>query len=84
MPGIIASGKEREITYPDGEVGIAWIGLHLMEQRTEDPRHGTMWSSRNPCLIGTIEEFLTEFNGSMSAFVKARVPEGWPTQGDEK
>ncbi len=47
MLGLVESGEKREVTYPDGEKSLAWVGVRFADLRTP-------WSSRNPCIVGSI------------------------------
>jgi len=45
-PGLILGNTRQSVTYPDGNTGTAWTGIHL------DPDiFGQPWSSRNPKLM---------------------------------
>lgn len=48
--GLITSEEPVEITYPDGNTGVAWTGIHLA------PYYGAMWSSREPEVIARRRE----------------------------
>lgn len=41
------------IRYPDGGRGFAWSGRHLTSA-LERCRPGDLWSSRNPCILGSL------------------------------
>jgi hypothetical protein len=43
--GLITSETAETITYADGNVGEAWLGIKLV------PEAGTEWSSRQPTVI---------------------------------
>jgi hypothetical protein len=46
--GLITKDTKQEITYPDGNTGHAYVGLHL---------DGTPWSSRAPTTCGNVREW---------------------------
>lgn len=67
--GLITSDSPVEVTYNDGNKGISWIGIQLtdgevmgvggdkgkiIEQKIGDP-----WMSKNPNVIGYIEDILS-------------------------
>lgn len=64
--GLITSDAPMEITYPDGNKGVAWTGLqvcggwidgrggHMGERFYRAP--GTPWSSRTPRIIAQLEK----------------------------
>lgn len=51
--GLICSDEPQEITYPDGETGKAWTGVHL-----EPGWEGKPWSSRKPLVLGSMISML--------------------------
>ena len=53
--GMITCDAPQEVTYADGNKGMAWVGVHLTEKIGPI---GSPWSSRNPEVIGHIEEFV--------------------------
>ena len=59
--GLILCDEPQEISYPDGNTGIAWTGIQLtpgMGGKDNDvlQRVGDPWSSRHPRVVGYIEE----------------------------
>ena len=46
QPGLILFDEPCEVTYPDGNKGTAYIGIHLSPELFGKP-----WSSRNPKLL---------------------------------
>jgi len=50
--GLITEDEPQEVTYPDGNKGIAYVGIHLTGQIAEI---GSPWSSRTPRVVGYIE-----------------------------
>ena len=50
--GIILKDEMQEVTYSDGNKGMAYIGLHLTDKVS---KIGAPWSSRHPRIIGTIQ-----------------------------
>jgi hypothetical protein len=53
--GLITEDSPREVVYKDGNKGVAWVGIHLTDKIAPI---GSPWSSRNPKIVGHIEEFL--------------------------
>ncbi len=56
--GVIASDGPVEVTYPDGNKGIAWTGFHLQEHHLENGhviKIGDPWSSKKPLVIFFLE-----------------------------
>jgi hypothetical protein len=45
--GVVTSDVQQKVTYNDGSEGIAWVGLTFDK---------TPWCSRNPEIIGLINE----------------------------
>lgn len=50
--GLITCDKPKEVTYPDGTKGQAWVGFHLTDKTTTI---GNPWSSRNPKVLGYLD-----------------------------
>jgi len=48
MIGVLTSGKEQVVTYPDGNTGYAYVGIRLKD--------GAPWSSRKPTWLPTQEQ----------------------------
>ena len=46
--GVVTSDVMQEVTYDDGNKGIAWVGLALEDK--------TPWCSRDPEVVGVIDE----------------------------
>lgn len=63
--GIITEDEAQEVTYPDGNKGVAFVGVCL---ETGEP-----WSSRQPAILGTIQE-IAESNLSLRDFIKKAQP----------
>lgn len=65
--GLITSEKPEEITYPDGNKGMAWLGVQLTDKPPfssdwKGPTGmGTLWSSRFPTVMAYIEDFTSQF-----------------------
>lgn len=55
--GLITSDKPEEITYPDGNIGVAWTGIQLSWLLSEP---GKPWSSRNPKVIGHLSKIIMD------------------------
>jgi hypothetical protein len=53
--GVITSKGMVEVTYPDGNTGRAYVGVHIW------PEPGTPWSSRTPRIIGSAPVILDKF-----------------------
>ena len=50
--GLITEDQPIEITYDDGNKGVAYVGIHLTNKVTDI---GKPWSSRNPIVVGHID-----------------------------
>lgn len=61
-PGIITEDEPRKVTYPDGNEGVAWVGVNLST--------GKPWSSRTPRVVGTLADLLSEVRGLGRAFLR--------------
>ena len=67
--GLITCDEPQEITYNDGNKGLAWTGVQLMdvqipgingdEGKTFDVKVGEQWSSRNPRVVGYIDDVIS-------------------------
>jgi hypothetical protein len=55
--GLITEDCPREITYPDGNKGLAYVGIHLTDKIAPI---GSPWSSRHPKIVGHVTDFLEE------------------------
>ncbi|MFA5723970.1 MAG: hypothetical protein WC979_06950 [Candidatus Pacearchaeota archaeon] len=65
--GLITSDGPQEITYNDGNKGKAWLGIQLTEGTVKGVGGdagkefiqiiGSGWSSRNPLVVGHIDQF---------------------------
>ena len=55
--GLITSDHMVEVVYPDGNNCMAWTGVHLTNRLS---KIGCPWSSKNPQVVGRIEDFITE------------------------
>lgn len=53
--GLITYDFKKEVTYPDGNSGHTYIGVHISDNKNV---FGKTWSSRNPEVIGKLN-FLT-------------------------
>ena len=59
--GLITSDSPQSVIYKDGNRGMAYIGIHLTGKVVPV---GSEWSSRNPVVIGhidNIDKFLANF-----------------------
>lgn len=52
--GLITVDEPTEVTYPDGNTGIAWVGIHLAWGEGVKP--GDPWSSRNPTKVADLAD----------------------------
>ncbi|MFW5847286.1 MAG: hypothetical protein ACOCVF_00005 [bacterium] len=52
--GLITEDKPREITYPDGNKSVAWVGIHLTDKVCPI---GSAWSSRKPIVVGHTDNY---------------------------
>jgi hypothetical protein len=60
--GVVTSDHQQEVTYDDGNKGIAWVGLALDDK--------TPWCSRNPEIIGTISlKYLRELESGTQEYL---------------
>lgn len=48
--GLVLSKGKVKVKYPDGNEGLAYIGIHL-----QDPDFGKRWSSRKPHIVGMVD-----------------------------
>lgn len=58
--GLITSEEAVEVTYGDGNKGLAWTGIHLEDSGPIHPfsfKIGDPWSSRNPTVVGHLDDF---------------------------
>lgn len=68
-PGLIVSATRRLVTYPDGGCRMAYTGVGLLD--------GLPWSSGNPCIVGTLDDWHAEETG-LDNYLEFRQVEGWP------
>jgi hypothetical protein len=54
--GLITNDSMQEIIYKDGNRGMAYIGIHLTNKIVP---MGAEWSSRNPVIVGHIDDINT-------------------------
>ena len=52
--GLITKDGPRKITYPDGNSGMAYVGIHLTDKVAPV---GSPWSSRTPVVISHVDDF---------------------------
>ena len=52
--GLITSDDLVKVVYDDGNEGKAWTGIHLTDKIAPI---GNPWSSRNPRIVGHINDF---------------------------
>lgn len=55
--GLITEDQPKEITYGDGNKGVAYVGIHLTDKIT---KVGSPWSSRKPKVVGHIDNFIKQ------------------------
>ena len=61
--GLITEDAPKEITYPDGNKGLAWVGIQLTDKKSFSPDWkgpvgiGTPWSSRTPVVVGHVDDY---------------------------
>jgi len=56
--GIVTEDEPIKIFYADGNSSIAYVGFHLTD---EFAPLGSLWSSRNPRVVGHIDCDINEF-----------------------
>lgn len=56
--GVITEDKPKEVTYSDNNKGFAYVGIHLTDEICEI---GDIWSSRNPKVIGHVDDIFISF-----------------------
>ena len=47
-----------QVEYPDGKLEFAWTGIHLESDEQADVMIGDRWSSRNPTVLGHIDDMV--------------------------
>jgi hypothetical protein len=52
--GLITSYTPEEVTYRDGNKGMAWTGIHLTNKVG---KLGAPWSSKSPRVVGRMKEY---------------------------
>jgi len=52
--GLITEDKPREITYPDCNKFVTWVGIHLTDKVFPI---GSAWSSRKPIVVGHTDDY---------------------------
>lgn len=52
--GLITEGEPKEITYPDGNTGVAYVGIHLTDKVC---KIGDPWSSKRPKVVGHTDDY---------------------------
>ena len=55
--GLITEDGLQEVTYRDGNEGMAYIGIHLTDKAAPA---GSAWSSRKPKVVGHTDDFHQE------------------------
>jgi hypothetical protein len=53
--GLITEEEPKEITYPDGNKAVVYVGIHLTDKK--EPV-GSPWCSRNPKVVGNLQLIL--------------------------
>ena len=79
--GLITKADKVEVSYTDGNKALAWVGLHLTPV---SGAVGAPWSSRNPCIVGSIMELSTdpklEWIHQLWQMTRERPVLSWPVQ----
>jgi hypothetical protein len=79
--GVILDRTKRKVMYGNGTESLAWMGFHLTNAINGV---GSIWSSRNPCIIGNVNQFafmkLTpeEWGEAIYTLAAENVIEHWP------
>lgn len=53
--GMITEEEPKEVVYPDGNKGMAYVGVHPTDKFAPI---GSPWSSRNPVVVGHINDLV--------------------------
>ncbi len=53
--GLITNAERQPVIYKDGTTAMAYVGIHLTDKIANI---GDPWSSRNPTIVGNINEVL--------------------------
>ena len=53
--GLITEDGMREVEYPDGNKGMAYVGIHLTDKVCAI---GAKWSSRKPIVVSHVSDFI--------------------------
>jgi hypothetical protein len=51
--GLVTEDKPKEVKYPDGNKGMAYVGIHLTDKLAPV---GSPWSSRNPRVLCHVDD----------------------------
>jgi hypothetical protein len=57
--GLITEDAPQEVTYPAGNKGIAYVGIHLTAKMCSI---GEPWSARHPFVVGHVDDLMTEYD----------------------
>jgi hypothetical protein len=60
--GLITCDEPQQVTYGDGSTGSAWVGVHWHNRPELGILIGDPWSSRNPKVIGHIDQVTSWFS----------------------
>lgn len=52
--GLVTQDSPKVVTYANGDQGVAYVGIHLTDKVAPV---GSPWSSRNPKVVGHIEDY---------------------------
>lgn len=55
--GLITEDEPKEVSYPDGNKGYAYVGIHLTDKIAPI---GSPWTSRHPKTVGHIDDILVK------------------------
>lgn len=62
--GLITEDQPQEVTYPDGSKAVAYVGIHLKNGEGLYQPIGRPWSSRNPTVVGDVNDFQLPASGA--------------------
>lgn len=58
--GLITEEELKEVAFPDGQRCWVRVGFHLTDKISPI---GSPWCSRNPIIIGSLEDIIEEWDG---------------------
>jgi hypothetical protein len=65
---LITENNPRELSYPDGNKGFGYVGIHLTEKIAAI---GSPWSSRNPKVICHVDDLVNHLRELREALIWA-------------